>query len=315
MSLPEVLGQEAALTRLARMLERRRVPSALLFYGPDGVGKRLSARLFAAALECERDAELQTQPSGGLPFCGVCAACASVLKRAHPNVLEVDDAFQAAVLEEEVEKQKSLRVDTARELTRLASLKTTGGRWKVFILDNAHRLEPQAANALLKALEEPAPDTVWILIAPRRESLLATVQSRCQPVAFRALNTEVLLKVLARENLLSAEEARRWTPAAEGSLSRAVLLSRFGALVDGARGGAAYWQASQSLPRELAQAREAVDGALEALLAETRENLRSPGAAAARAAELMKLKRALRANVSPQLILQLALLKTEGARA
>lgn len=284
----EILGQEKALVRLSRMLSARKIPSALLFWGPEGVGKRLAARWFAAQLNGRAD---------------------------HPAVAEVDAAFQAAVLDEPVEKIRSVRVDTVRELTRRASLKADPGVWKAFIVDDAETLEIPAANALLKALEEPEPDTVWILVTSRRERLLPTVRSRCQEVAFRTLPDDVLRRLAAREGGLETGAVARWSAAAQGSLGRLARLARSGGLADqGRRDAGAYWAVSQSLPRELAQARETVEGVLDALLAEQKNRESTRGEQSRTRIEnrdkLLRLKRALRANVSPHLVLQLAFLES-----
>jgi len=308
---PEILGQQEALARLRRALETGRVPPAFLFWGPEGVGKRLAARLFAAALLCEKQAvpsPLIPHPSS-LPFCAECYDCTAVLKQSHPDVTEADEAFQAALLEEEPHKQRNLRVDTVRELTRRASRSAARGRWKVFIVDNANLLVPEAANALLKELEEPEPHTLWILVTSQRDRLLPTVASRCQAVRFRSLSVETLREICRRQGLLEVAAAERWAPAAEGSLSRLLRLARYGqALEERPRGPAAYWRHSQSLPRDLSEARETVEGVLDALVADA---ALSREAAPAKRRALLELKRALRLNASPQLVVQLALLETE----
>lgn len=272
--MTEILGQDKALARLKRMLETKKVPSALLFYGPEGVGKRRAARWFAGQLNGRAD---------------------------HPSIVEVDDAFQAAVLDVEAEKIRSIRVDTVRELTRRASLKADAGIWKVFLLDKAETLETEAANALLKELEEPEPNTVWILVSARRERLLPTILSRCQSVPFAPLSAADLRAVALKEGIADAEALARWGEPAHGSLDRLARLMRYGALAeDGRRDPGAYWAVAQGLGRDLAVARETAEGVIDALLTQGRNQ-----------EKLLRLKRSLRSNVSPQLIVQLAFLESK----
>jgi len=296
--MTEIQGQDAALARLARMKASGKVPSALLFSGPDGVGKRLTARAFAASLNCEKK---------GAWACGECDTCVRIFKRNFTDVVEVDEAYQAALREEEPEKQRSIRVDTVRALTRRASRRADAGVCKVFIIDRAETLEIESANALLKELEEPEPDTVWILVTSRKERLLPTILSRCQGVSFRPLKPEVLRELAAREGL-DVAALDRWAAAADGSLDRLKRLARFGELAGQGRSDpGAYWTVSQGLGRDLNQARETVDGVIDALLAEG-QNRESR---IENRDKLLKLKRTLRSNVSPQLILQLAFLESE----
>jgi DNA polymerase-3 subunit delta' len=277
--MTEIHGQDAALARLTRMKKSGKVPSALIFHGPDGVGKRLAARWFGAEL------------NGG------------------PNlaILEVDPEFQAALEAKEVEKQRTIHVETVRELTRRASLRADAGVWKVFIIDRAETFEIEAANALLKELEEPAPNTVWILITSRRERLLPTILSRCQTVAFKPL-AEPLLRELGEREGIGKALLDRWAAAADGSLDRLKRLASYGELAGQGRSDpGAYWTVSQGLGRDLNQARETVDGVIDALLVES-QNRESR---IENRNKLLKLKRSLRSNVSPQLILQLAFLESE----
>jgi DNA polymerase III subunit delta' len=129
---------------------------AWLLTGPPGSGRSSAARAFAAALQC---------PQTG---CGACPECRTVAAGSHPDV----EVLATELL--------SIGVKDARELVRRATLAPVHGRWQVIVCEDADRLTESAANVLLKAIEEPAPRTVWILCAPSAEDVLATVRSRCR---------------------------------------------------------------------------------------------------------------------------------------
>ena len=131
---------------------------AWLFTGPPGSGRSNAAIAFAAALECEQ---------GG---CGVCHACHTVLAGSHADVSVVRT------------EKLSIGVDEVRDIVRRSGLSPVGKRWQILIIEDADRLTEQACNALLKAIEEPTPRTVWMLCAPTVEDVLTTIRSRCRLV-------------------------------------------------------------------------------------------------------------------------------------
>ena len=143
---------------------------AWLFTGPPGSGRSVAAVCLAAALEC-------TDP--GLPGCGHCAACHTVLSGTHGDVRRV------------VPEGLSIGVGEMRAIVRTASRSPTTGRWQVVLVEDADRLTEQAANALLKAVEEPPPRTVFLLCAPSidPEDISMTLRSRCRHVALRTPTT------------------------------------------------------------------------------------------------------------------------------
>jgi DNA polymerase-3 subunit delta' len=207
----DLVGQEhavevlSAATRAAE-LTRRGEPAegmthAWLFTGPPGSGRSNAARAFAAALQC-----LQ----GG---CGVCDACHTVLAGTHADVEVVNTSML------------SISVKIARSLVMRAAHHPAGGRWQVMIIEDADRLSDPAANALLKAIEEPTPSTVWLLCAPSLEDVLPTIRSRCRHVPLRTPPSAAVADVLVRRDGVDPAMATFVARAAQGHIGRAKRLA------------------------------------------------------------------------------------------
>ncbi|GAA4051227.1 DNA polymerase III subunit delta' [Nonomuraea soli] len=180
---------------------------AWLFTGPPGAGRESAARAFAAALLC---------PDSG---CGHCDHCHQVYIGSHPDLEHVRPAGL------------SYGVKQARELILRAAGAPTQGRWRVMLFEGGDRLTEGAANALLKAIEEPPARTVWLLCAPSADDLLITIRSRCRVVTLVIPSTEAVAHVLATRDNVPPETAAFAARAAQGDLDRARRL----ALDDGAR--------------------------------------------------------------------------------
>ena len=169
---------------------------AWLFTGPPGSGRSVAARAFAAALLC---------PFGG---CGRCPSCHQVRAGTHADLLLVrPDGL-------------SYGVRQTRGLVLRAAGAPSGGRWQVVLFEDADRATEQAANALLKAIEEPAPRTVWLLCAPSAEELVTTIRSRCRLVTLRTPPSAAVAEVLARDGV-DPERALAAARAAQGHIGRA----------------------------------------------------------------------------------------------
>jgi DNA polymerase-3 subunit delta' len=174
MAFAAIQGQEAALTFLRRALERGRIPGAFLFLGPHHVGKRGAALALAKALNCE-------QPPDGPPdACDACPSCRKIDAAVHPDVVTVEPDGQF------------IKIDQVREVTDLLALNPALARRRVVVLAEAERMNPQAANAFLKTLEEPPADTLIVLCADAGARLPPTIVSRCVPVRFGPLPEPVL---------------------------------------------------------------------------------------------------------------------------
>ena len=206
----DIFGQARAVERLSGFLSTGRVPHALLFHGPEGIGKRATASIFAGALLCT-DAEQE--------ICGECDSCRMLGPGGHTDLMRVErlpkkesDTGKAG---HDVELRRWIVVDQIRRLSQLAALAPRHGRRRMFIVDPADRMNMEAQNALLKTLEEPPPRAVLILIASRPRVLLPTVRSRCFGLPFRALMTDELTRLLEKRGI-AAEEARARASLAQG---------------------------------------------------------------------------------------------------
>ena len=191
--LRQAAGAAAAVLRGERATG---MTHAWLFTGPPGSGRSVAARAFAAALLC---------PYGG---CGRCPSCHQVRAGTHADLLLVrPDGL-------------SYGVRQTRGLVLRAAGAPSGGRWQVVVFEDADRATEQAANALLKAIEEPAPRTVWLLCAPSAEELVTTIRSRCRLVTLRTPPSAAVAEVLARDGV-DPERALAAARAAQGHIGRA----------------------------------------------------------------------------------------------
>jgi len=201
-----LVGQRRAVESLRTAAGGHGMSHAWLFTGPPGSGRSNAAMAFAAALQCER-------PDGAEPGCGQCHACRTALAGTHADV---------TVLRTE---KLSIGVDEARELVRRSALSSVGAGWQVLVVEDADRLTDQAGNALLKAIEEPGPRTVWMLCAPTIEDVLPTVRSRARHLTLStptATDVAAFLVADGTEPDVATTAAR----ASQGHIGRARALAR-----------------------------------------------------------------------------------------
>ncbi|OYO03284.1 DNA polymerase-3 subunit delta' [Propionibacteriaceae bacterium ES.041] len=200
----DLVGQQPAIDVLSRAVrgEQHAMSHAWLITGPPGSGRSNAARAFAAALQCER---------GG---CGECTACRTALSGAHPDVTLVRT------------EMLSIGVEEVRDLVRRASMSPTLGRKQVLVVEDADRVTERGADALLKAIEEPAQRTVWILCAPTPDDVVATIRSRCRLLTLTTPNPAAVAELLIRRDGIDPAMAAYAARAASGHVGRARALAR-----------------------------------------------------------------------------------------
>ena len=196
-----LVGQQPVIETLQRAVAVG-VAHAWLFTGPPGSGRSNAAIAFAAALQCEQ---------GG---CGECSSCHEVEVGSHPDVRVTRT------------EKLSIGVDEVRELVRSSALAPAGSRWQILIVEDADRLTEQAANALLKAIEEPTDRTVWLLCAPTVEDVLPTIRSRTRLVVLATPSAAEVAGFLMRVDAVDETTAWYAARASQGHIGRARALAR-----------------------------------------------------------------------------------------
>jgi DNA polymerase-3 subunit delta' len=207
-ALGGILGHEASIAALARLLARGRMPHALLFHGPAGVGKATVARQLARALLC-RD--------GG---CERCDDCRLFDAGNHPDFMLVKLELRK---DSKTEYRQQIVVEQVRRIVQIVGLAPRHGARRVFLIDPADKMNAESQNALLKTLEEPPARAALLLIASRPQVLVATVRSRCFSLGFAALRAQSLARLLADRGFDEREALER-AALAEGRPGRALEL-------------------------------------------------------------------------------------------
>ena len=176
-SFGEVVGQEHIVRTLSNAVEKGRVHHAYLFVGSRGTGKTSMAKILARSLNCVNGPTLTP--------CGECEACVTIAAGTSLDVIEMDAASNRSV-------------DDIRELRERVGFAPAAGRWKVYILDEAHMLTKEAWNAFLKTLEEPPPNTAFVLATTEPQKVMATIVDRCQRFDFQRPSLEQIAEVVKR---------------------------------------------------------------------------------------------------------------------
>ena len=207
----ELIGQEFSVKALQQAaldsklaLTGKVMPGfsqAWLLTGPPGSGRSTAARLFAATLQCEQNG------------CGKCISCISVNNGTHPDVHVI------------APQGLSYGIGDTKDLVREAALMPSLGQWNIIILEDADRLTTEAGNALLKAIEEPAKLTMWILCAPSSKDVLITIRSRCRIVSLRTPPADAIADLLIKRDGIDKAMAHFAAHASLGHVGRAKLLA------------------------------------------------------------------------------------------
>ena len=199
MRLRDFVGNQ----RLVEILRRGRLPGASLFTGPEGVGKKTLALSLSALANCKEGSEDE--------LCGTCSSCVKEAAGHHPDIR----LFQP--------HKNLIKIDTMRELNREVRFRPFEGRLRCFIIDQAETLTEEAANCILKTLEEPPDTSRIILISSFPHRLLPTIRSRCQAFPFHPLGREEILPYL--EDHLPEDHPEMRASLAEGSIAIALSLN------------------------------------------------------------------------------------------
>ena len=214
MPFRDLVNQDHAVMLLRTAIRSARVSHAYLFVGPPGVGRFDTALAFAQLLNCERGAEGDA--------CGECRVCKLIATGQHPDV-RVVDLDRGLLLDPEDTTRTGIGIKQVLALRREVVYPPYEGRWKVYIFASADKMTTEAANSLLKVLEEPPPRVVIILIAESTVPLLPTVVSRCQLVRFTLIPTPTIERALVDRFGVPKGRARFIATLAGGQLGHAVM--------------------------------------------------------------------------------------------
>jgi len=202
MAFKDIPGNTRVKRILTMALERRRVPNSLLFAGPEGVGKKATARALAQALNCRREKS---------DACDECDSCRTIGSGNHPDVIKLSA------------DRNVIKIEQMRFLKQMAYLKPLSGTKRIFIVEEAEKMNPEAANSLLKVLEEPPLHAHIILVTSNPLLLPPTIRSRCQALSFSSVTREEIERVLLEKGY-SQEQAKGLSAQVGGNLESALSL-------------------------------------------------------------------------------------------
>jgi DNA polymerase-3 subunit delta' len=205
MSFANIYGHQKQIGMLQKAMVQERVGHSYLFSGPDAIGKKTLAMAFTQALNCENAVERYDS-------CGNCSSCRKMIHRNHPDihVLETQAQF--------------IRIDAIRNIQEQMTFKPLEGRRRVFIIDDADKMNEQAANALLKTLEEPSADNIIMLVTARPYWLPQTILSRCRHVRVNPLAAETVAQFLIEQQQMDSSKALLLASLSGGSIGQAIEL-------------------------------------------------------------------------------------------
>jgi DNA polymerase III subunit delta' len=213
-----IIGHESNLAGIRAALSCGKPGHSHLFHGPKGVGKATVATAFAQVLLCKDPTENRSVS------CGICTACKKMAAGQHPDFVRIEIVKGDSVKGKEPKDKTRISIDQIRDLSAFLSLTPLESQWKVALIDDAAQMSDQAANALLKTLEEPPEQSILIINTYRPGVLLPTIRSRCTKTRFSGLERAELIEIVKRVVDVGEEEIARAVDLAGGDISQVVLL-------------------------------------------------------------------------------------------
>jgi DNA polymerase-3 subunit delta' len=202
MAFDAIIGQERPGRFLTQMLQKRSIPTALLFTGVDGIGRQRTATALGMALNCSNPV--------GVAACEGCASCRKVISGSHPDIITVDP------------DGVFIKIDQVRDISRQLKFAPLEGGWRIIIINDAQTMNLEASNAILKILEEPPKRTIFILTASQTTDLLPTIVSRCQQITFKPIPHEKVAQLLIEDRGIDRQTAKTLAISTKGSLGKAL---------------------------------------------------------------------------------------------
>ncbi len=199
MAFKDILGNERQKKILRRALQRKRIPNSLLFCGPEGVGKERMALVLAKAMNCKKKKD---------DACEVCSSCQAISRANFPDVMII------------APEENVIKIDQMRILKQTAHFKPMVGDKRIFIINEAEKMNEEAANSLLKILEEPPLFSHIVLVTANPELIKLTIKSRCQIINFQPVSREDIEKILIEKGF-EREKAKVVSLLVRGNLKRA----------------------------------------------------------------------------------------------
>ena len=214
MPFRDITGHEKILGLIARAAVRGSLPPSLIFAGPEGVGKRMTALALAQLVNCVspvRVSNAEGETGESKDACGVCSSCKRIVRGTHPDVKVIAP-----------EASGSIKVEQIRDAIASAGYRPFEGRRRVTIIDDADQIYDQSQDSLLKTLEEPPPASIFILVTAMPELLVQTVRSRCQRLRFGRLEPGDVARVLIKQHAYTELDAHAAAALSDGSPGRAL---------------------------------------------------------------------------------------------
>ena len=203
----DIYGHDKQKVILKQALAQNRVGHSYLFSGIEATGKKTLAMEFAKVVNCEKSDEINDS-------CGKCPACLKIDRNNHPDIFAIEAEGQF------------IRINAIREIQELMTFKPMEGKRRVFVIDNADKMNDQAANALLKTLEEPTPANILILVTAKPYTLPSTIISRCRHMRFNPLSIDTVAKFMIERRNMEKKDALLLAGLSGGSIGQALELNK-----------------------------------------------------------------------------------------